>query len=168
MYIIAAIIAGIIYLFSKGSGSKGLSRMPDEIAQWYPALYKASSTTGIDYRLLASVVAQESGGDLQAIGSAGEIGLMQMKPIAQQDIYENNLTSRKDVAADGWNQIQDGAAFLKLQLKRTGNLYDALRAYNQGYQGSRYNSKGSDYANQVIQRAGTYGFDYRSWKAINE
>lgn len=175
LYIIAAVIAGIIYFFTKkgapagSSTPAGGSDIPANIYQWNQALLKASRNTGIDWRLLASVVAQESGGDKDARGSSGEIGLMQMKPIAQQDIYQNNMTSRKDVAQNGWDQIQDGAAFLKLQLKRAGNIYDALRAYNQGYAGSKYDrSKGAAYAKQVINRAGTYGFDYRSWSAINE
>lgn len=131
--------------------SDGRATFPPGVEQWratataFAALYGPPDLTG---DLVLSVIEQESSGRADARGSAGEIGLMQLKRIAVQDI------GMESVPTDPAENIRAGVRFLALQISRMdGDIYDGLRAYNQGETGARRNENaGRAYANQILSR----------------
>lgn len=99
-------------------------------------------------QVLTSQVIQESNGNPNAIGAAGEIGLMQIKPATAQELGNYNLY-------DPAQNIDAGAKYLSQMLTaNNGDYNSALRGYNAGLQGSINNpNAGQSYANQVLARA---------------
>ncbi len=97
------------------------------------AVQKASEATGLDIDLIKAVMQQESGGNSNAVSSAGAKGLMQMI----------DSTAASMGVTDPFDPHQNalgGAKYLKQQLQRFGgNLALALAAYNAGPEAvSRY------------------------------
>lgn len=89
-------------------------------------LAKAGNAHDLDVDLLASVVRQESGGNVRAVSRAGAQGLMQLMPGTAAGLGVN------DAFAPGEN-ISGGTAYLDGLLKRYhDNLALALAAYNAG------------------------------------
>jgi hypothetical protein len=139
-------------------------RFSKDARAWAADVRQAAEQFFLNPIVLLSVLDQESGGDPGARGGIDELGLMQLRPIAVQDVNENasRLTTGAGFFADhsGMSDpqaaIRYGAAFLAMQKERMGqDLYDALRAYNCGAQGARENPGcGSTYADEVLQRAG--------------
>lgn len=89
------------------------------------ALQKASATTGLDIDLLKAVMQQESGGNSNAVSSAGAKGLMQLIDSTAAEMGVAN-------PFDPHQNALGGALYLKKQLERFGNLKLALAAYNAG------------------------------------
>ena len=123
----------------------------------------AASSAGVPADILLSVVQQESSGDPDARGPGGEVGLMQLKQIAVDDVAENTPLPRVDVstldARAPQENLKYGAEFLKLQRQRVASAdgmdgwFDALRSYNCGFGGARQSpSCGSRYASEVLGR----------------
>ncbi|MDJ0625311.1 MAG: lytic transglycosylase domain-containing protein [Candidatus Caenarcaniphilales bacterium] len=98
------------------------------------AIQKAGISTGIDTDLIKSIVNAESGGDSNAISSAGAKGLMQL-----MDSTANDLGVKDPF--DPHQNALGGASYLKQQLERfDGNLLHALAAYNAGPQAVEENN----------------------------
>lgn len=96
----------------------------DRILRWGPLIDKAARKYNLDPAIIAAVMEQESGGDATAGSHAGAIGLMQLMP-----------RTAKGLGVDPYNpgqNIDGGARYLTIQLKRFGNLEQALAAYNAG------------------------------------
>lgn len=96
----------------------------DRILRWSPLIEKAARKYNLDPALIAAVIEQESGGDATAGSHAGAIGLMQLMP-----------RTAKGLGVDPYDPAQNvdgGARYLTIQLKRFGNLEQALAAYNAG------------------------------------
>lgn len=96
----------------------------DRILRWAPLIEKAARKYNLDPALIAAVIEQESGGDPTAGSHAGAIGLMQLMP-----------KTAKGLGVDPYNpeqNIDGGSRYLTIQLKRFGNLEQALAAYNAG------------------------------------
>jgi TP901 family phage tail tape measure protein len=83
----------------------------------------AAKANNVDAALFAALVEQESGNRQSVIGSAGEIGLAQLKPDTARELGVN--------PNDPMQNLMGGARYLRQQLDRFG-LEGGLRAYNQG------------------------------------
>lgn len=117
--------------------------------KYYAALYM------LPEKRVAAIIAQESGGELNARGAAGEVGLMQLMPIAIKDVDQNlkldktildiqQLQSKSitdflfgDIFSDtkinyydAKINIQYGAAYLSLLKDRFGSIDEATKRYN--------------------------------------
>jgi soluble lytic murein transglycosylase-like protein len=110
----------------------------------FPAeLLQVARETDIDFRLLLAIAEKESAFRPDAVGTSGEIGLMQIQP-GTAELVVNTLgldytppTSEKKGAylslgslADPKFNIRVGAVYLRWQIKRYGFGAAALRAYN--------------------------------------
>jgi soluble lytic murein transglycosylase-like protein len=95
-------------------------------AQLSAMLTRAGAEHDLDQDLLASVVRQESGGNVRAVSRAGAQGLMQLMPKTAA-----NLGVANSFAPD--QNIEGGTAYLDALLRRYhNNLPLALAAYNAG------------------------------------
>lgn len=94
----------------------------------------ASRTYKIPSRRIYAMIAVESANNEKALGSAGERGLMQMKPGALSDV--NNRFKLNITFDELWQPekaIQAGAAYLRILCDYfSGNLDLATQAYNRG------------------------------------
>jgi soluble lytic murein transglycosylase-like protein len=80
-------------------------------------------------------IAVESAGNPNAKGSAGEVGLMQLKPGALSDVNKKYLSSAPLTLDDLWQPnyaIAAGTAYLKILYDQLGDLDDASAAYQGG------------------------------------
>jgi soluble lytic murein transglycosylase-like protein len=129
--------------------------IPAPVKDWRNLARQAANEFGVPLRYVMATIWQESAGDAGAKGSAGERGLMQLKKIAVADAkqrYENKDFS--DWQYIPKQNIRAGTAFLKVQKTRTGNWFDALKAYNQGYAGMKdHPDKAQNYAESVTEKA---------------
>lgn len=95
-------------------------------AELHELLTKPGQAHDLDVDLLASVVKQESGGQVRAVSRTGARGLMQLMPGTAADLGVG------DSFAPGEN-VSGGTAYLDSLLKRYhDNLALALAAYNAG------------------------------------
>jgi len=120
-----------------------------KLIKYYAALYM------LPEKRVAAIVAQESGGELNARGAAGEIGLMQLMPIAIKDVDQNLKLDKTildiqqlqgqgifdflfgDIFSDSKINyfdakvnLQYGSAFLSLLNDRFGSIDEATKRYN--------------------------------------
>jgi soluble lytic murein transglycosylase-like protein len=86
------------------------------------AVIEASDEYGLDPLLVAVIISRESSWDEKAIGSRGEVGLMQVHGVAAQG--QDLKTAR--------GQIKAGARWLRLSLDKCKTLEGALSAYGTG------------------------------------
>ena len=72
----------IYYLLSKGQSAAGVpvSSSEKEVMTLRPFVWDQAVARGIDPALVSSIIDVESGGDPQAKGAAGELGVMQILP----------------------------------------------------------------------------------------
>lgn len=142
------IIAAILALFSRRSPEMTAGNpdrppstvnpvsVPLQVAKWIPAVKAESGKYQINYSYPAAILWAESGGTFDPPGSSGEIGLMQLKQIAIDDLKLFGYGSFPGWQVDPKQNIAAGVAYLDLQLMRTGgNIKEAVRAYNQGFFG---------------------------------
>jgi hypothetical protein len=102
---------------------------------------------GVNPNLFLALIQQESGGNNSAVSGSGALGLTQLMP--------NTAAGLGIDPSDPFDNLYGGAKYLKQQLEKFGNPYDALRAYNAGPAAAAANPlAGSDYAHQVLDRAG--------------
>jgi len=95
-------------------------------AELHQLLTRPGEVHDLDVDLLASVVKQESGGQVRAVSRTGAQGLMQLMPGTATELGVNNSF------APGEN-VSGGTAYLDSLLKRYhDNLALALAAYNAG------------------------------------
>ncbi len=93
--------------------------------EWEPHIQKASQATGLPVDLLKKQLLAESGGNANAVSPAGAGGPAQLMPGTASDL---GVTNRFDPATS----IPAGAAYLKQQVDKYGNIPHALAAYNFG------------------------------------
>lgn len=114
---------------------------------------EAAAANDLDPLLLASVVVTETRCDADAIGAAGEIGLMQIHPVTWQQ-QEYNATRLHDCTGLVWSDMHDpalnlqaGAWILATAIKANkGSLRHGLALYN------GYSEAGLAYADKVLAR----------------
>lgn len=145
MTIFFVIAAAVLALLAGWKGvqvkekAQNLKSVPSEVVRYMPLFQDVAARVGIPADILAAVAWVESNGDMNAIGTSGEFGVMQLKPIAIKDVQIEGYGE-----FDGWRSsapvnVMAGASFLALMHKRTGNWPDAIRAYNQGQVGAIQN-----------------------------
>lgn len=103
-----------------------------------------SGSLGIDPNLITAVIMTESGGNPNAIGSAGEIGLMQVMP-ATGAIYGVS----RDQLFDPYYNVMAGATYLKDLTSKYG-LQGGIQAYNLGETKYRKGSTSPTYLAKVM------------------
>lgn len=87
---------------------------------------------GLDVALVQAVVEAESGGDWRAESGAGAKGLMQVTPIALEDVLLREAIDAGDLFDPDYN-LRVGTIYLRHQLERfDGDLTLALAAYHMG------------------------------------
>lgn len=111
---------------------------------------KMATKYGLDAGIFVSMLKVESGlqqtrGGAVIMGSAGEIGVSQLKPGTAAEMGVNPFNALEN--------IEGGAKYLRKQLDATGDYTLALAAYNQGLAGSRGkgHQAGKQYADKVLQ-----------------
>jgi hypothetical protein len=106
------------------------SRWGDQrTARWHPLIENQAGRNGLDPRVVATVVAIESGGKMDAARN-GLIGLMQVKPLAAAGV---TLAIREKVLLNPEQNLIAGCALLNKYLaKYLGDMAYALAAYHLG------------------------------------
>ncbi len=94
-------------------------RTSQSIAYW-------SNSLGIDPNLIQAVINTESGGNPNALGSSGEVGLMQLMPTTAA-----YYGISRDQLFDPYYNIQAGASYLNDMVNKYG-LEGGIQAYNLG------------------------------------
>jgi len=124
-------------------GTDVTSNFPERVRRWADLVQSASERVGWEPKAVAlATLMDESNGDPNAVGGAGEIGLMQIKPGAAEDVMRFRGVGNGTPAEDPAKNIRQGVAYLDLQRERWLNrgtmwlLFDTLRAYRVGFQAS--------------------------------
>lgn len=159
--IVAGIIAVLVYIFGTKQQQESIinrAKIPAAVIQWETEVRAAAKEFGVPVSIALSVLWVESAGNPQARGSSGERGLMQLKEIAVKDLQLQGFGTFPNWETDPAQNIRAGVAFLALQYRRTGNWYEAVKAYNQGYAGKDQNpGLAADYLNKVRQKEQFFG-----------
>lgn len=118
---------------------------------WYKTIIQEANNYNLPPKRVASIVAVESGGNVFSRGAAGEYGLMQIMPIAHQEVKDH----WKRLVTFSWNRNDEtllnpeynilvGTAYLAILKERfSKDLDKATEAYNDG------GGYGSDYLDKV-------------------
>jgi len=157
MQIVYIILIGIVLLlFSKkkkpiASGATGTWSLigKPNVNRWRPEATAASQKTGIPTKIILGMIDDESKGNPAAIGTSGELGLMQLKTGAARD------AGYKFVPLNPKDNILCGAKYLALQKSRYGKytMFQML----EGYHRAASSKENIDYANRVLKLSDLYG-----------
>lgn len=121
------------------------ARFPDSIRQWCGWIERYAAEVGLEPRLIASVMLQESGGKADAYSHSGAVGLMQVMP--RDGLAANFMCSGRpcfasrpsmDELFEPEYNISYGTRMLASLISRHGNVRDALKAYGPMDMGYRY------------------------------
>jgi len=104
------------------TGTADLASLPESERQ---LIVKEAKREGVDPALALAVVLRESGGNPQAVSSAGAMGLMQLMPQTAQEL---GVTNPFDPAQN----LAGGLDYLRQKLNEFGSVPLALAAYNAG------------------------------------
>jgi len=99
-------------------------RLPTTGQGWAAEIERAATNAGLDPRLLAAMVWQESGFRPDAVSPSGAIGLAQLMP-----------GTADGLAVDPWDPVQNldgGARYLAWTIREFGSVELGLAAYNAG------------------------------------
>ena len=152
-----------------------LERIEAQAAQELPARWKAqapelaaavvreSLSQDLDARLILAVIAHESKFNPDAVGSHGEIGLMQILPMTGKWIAKKNgiAWSGRSTLVNPKTAIRIGTAYLVMLKQKYGTRTDlVLSAYNMGATNvARLLNQGKvphEYANKVMKQYGRF------------
>lgn len=112
--------------------------------QWWATINAASVEYNLDPRLVAGVIQTESSGNPRATSGAGAMGLMQLMPDTARSLGVN----------DPYNPTQNiygGAALLRENLDRYGDVNTALLAYHGGTNQANWGAKTKSYPGKVME-----------------
>lgn len=102
--------------------------------------------------LVMGIIDTESDFDPRAVGSAGEIGLMQVKPSTAQWVRSLYPGVEADSGAIS-DQILNGMLFLKwLQERQDLSYAGIIESYNVGYAGYKAGRRNKEYLARVLER----------------
>jgi soluble lytic murein transglycosylase-like protein len=104
--------------------------------------------------VVLAVVDQESSFRPGAMGGAGEVGLMQIKPATAQWMSEKYGLPLADLRQVRPNLLA-GMYYLQQQINRTGSISAGLAAYNAGYAGWQ-KGRGLSYSSAVMLKRMRY------------
>ena len=99
-------------------------QLPDTAAEWIPTIERAATRAGLDPRLLAAMVWQESGFRPEAVSRSGAIGLSQLMPATADELGVD--------PHDPVQNLEGGARFLAWTIEEFGSIELGLAAYNAG------------------------------------
>jgi len=121
------------------------SSYPDNILQWCHPIMQYSAYYGLDPKLIAAVMLQESGGNPDAYSKSGAVGLMQVMPkdgMAAEFMCANGpcFSARPSMEElfDANFNIDFGVMMLSGLISKFGDVREALRAYGPMDSGYHY------------------------------
>lgn len=127
------------------------SAFPESVRQWCALIETSARQHGLEPKLVASVMLQESRGESQAVSRSGAIGLMQVMPrdgkaATFMCINGPCFADRPSIQElfDPQFNVSYGTQLLAGLIQRNGSVRDGLRAY-----GPR--DSGYSYADIVLQ-----------------
>ena len=131
--ITAILTGGVLYMIIRPKAAIPQTSPPertaDRVMEYAGWLFKYGGEQGVDPALAAAIMTVESGGDPNAYGSAGEIGLMQILPSTAKWINNVEPAQLYDPATN----IQTGTAYLRYCIDRkAGNVSAGICGYNYG------------------------------------
>ncbi|AAX45925.1 transclycosylase [Enterobacteria phage PRD1] len=112
--------------------------------QWWETIGAASAQYNLDPRLVAGVVQTESSGNPRTTSGVGAMGLMQLMPATAKSLGVTN-------AYDPTQNIYGGAALLRENLDRYGDVNTALLAYHGGTNQANWGAKTKSYPGKVMK-----------------
>lgn len=101
-----------------------IAQLPSAGQSWATEIERAATGAGLDPRLLAAMVWQESGFRPDAVSHSGAIGLAQLMPGTAEGLN-----------VDPWDPVQNlegGASYLAWTIEEFGSIELGLAAYNAG------------------------------------
>jgi soluble lytic murein transglycosylase-like protein len=126
-------------------------------------IYQTALRFGVDPSIAISVAQKESNFNQAARGSAGEIGIFQLKPSTANEVGKNPF--------DTQGNIEGGVLYLKKQFDRFGNWWVALAAYNGGARNverGTVSNAAQTYADSVLSASGVSTSNNQSLDYIND
>lgn len=111
----------------------------------------AALAAGVPASLFENLIGHESEWNAAAVGTSGEIGLVQIMPCTASQ-FSGDPHNIDD-------NLMMGAQYLKKQFDAFGNWTDALQAYN----GSKGTTKGPTYSDAILQ-----GLDPKTGQAVSQ
>jgi soluble lytic murein transglycosylase-like protein len=159
---LAIVAAVVVFALSRPAGATrpggALSRaVREDTLAWRGLVEQEAGLPGLwDYLVLA-LIAKESGGNENAIGSADppERGLMQITEAAWEDYQRATNDPDTPTYEDAWparTNIRVGAWFLSQKIEEMGTTREGLRAYNCGTAGAKRNPNcGAEYARTILE-----------------
>lgn len=105
-------------------GGSWPSALPAAGQSWAPAIERAAADAGIDPRLLAAMVWQESGFQADAVSRSGALGLAQLMPATAEGLGVD--------PTDPVENLDGGARYLAWTIREFGSIELGLAAYNAG------------------------------------
>ncbi len=127
------------------SGCALPSSYPDNIQQWCQPITQYSAYYGLDPKLIAAVMLQESGGNPDAYSKSGAVGLMQVMPrdgLASEFMCANgpcfSARPSMDELFDPQFNIDFGIMMLSGLISKFGDIREGLRAYGPMDSGYHY------------------------------
>ena len=145
----AALLLALFFIAIKIHAGEADTELPAEYIQYCEEIGQAYH---ICPELLEAVIEEESGGNPDAVGAAGEIGLMQVYPK-----YHRMRAGHLNVydLSDPEGNILVGADYLAELFKEYGDIGTALMVYNGVLDAEERGKRGSytDYAEKVMKRA---------------
>lgn len=132
MWIIVAIILAVL-LYKKADAEMTMLTQT-VFDKFQEIIFAASNEFGVDPKIIGGIIMQETRGNANAVGAAGERGLMQLTPGALQDVnarYGLNYSFEEMFQPD--KNIRTGTAYLAMQIRYfNGDVQKGIRAYNVG------------------------------------
>ena len=119
----------------------------DSLIQWHAASH------GLDWRLVAALIQEESGFKADAVSPKGAVGLMQVRPIAAEEVGEPSFASPNDNIRTGVRYLEHLQGMFAPAAEGRDRLALVLAAYNLG--------PAHVQDAQVLARL--YGFDPHRW-----
>lgn len=107
-----------------GPSGPWANALPAAGQSWAPEIEKAANEAGIEPRLLAAMVWQESGFKPDAVSKSGAIGLAQLMPATAEGLGVD--------PHDPVENLDGGARYLAWTIREFGSLELGLAAYNAG------------------------------------
>lgn len=102
--------------------------------------------------LVMKLMNRESKFDPRAVGSAGEIGLMQVKPNVAEEVMRRRALGAPEDLADPRENILAGMSYLQSLSKQLGGIEPAVEAYNVGPGDYRKGKRNPNYVRAVLAR----------------
>src|SRR5262249_16177891 len=128
-----------------------------KLSPFDPMIVSQASAAGIDWRLVVAIISEESGFDPNSRSDSGAYGLMQVRPVAAEEVGETNYTEPAD-------NVRTGARYLRYlddvckAASGAERLSLVLAAYNMG----------PGHVRDAQEVARQFGYDPNRWRGTME